>query len=302
MKIRKFAAIDIGSNAVRLLIKRIIEDENVPPHFKKETLVRIPIRLGAEVFTHGLISPEHMKRMQDTMQVFKSVMELHQVDRYKACGTSAMREAKNAQALVDLVAQQTGIPIEVIDGNHEAVYIATTDLHKFIKPDKTYIYVDVGGGSTEFTIYAKGRALVSQSFDLGTIRLLNKVVHEKEWEAAEAWVRKHTAPYKEVKMIGSGGNINYIKKTSGKKRKKPLKLDYLTAYYHRLIAMSFEERVVQLRMNLDRADVIIPATKIFLLAMKWSGAEKIYVPKIGLADGIINYMYNQEKEREAQKY
>lgn len=293
LRIRKYAAIDIGSNAVRLLISTITEPANREPNFKKTSLVRVPIRLGADVFVNGKISKENMLRLQDTIQAFKLLMKSHRIERFKACATSAMRDASNGKELVKSIYEKTGVQIEIIDGQDEAAIIAATDLHTLIQSDKTYLYVDVGGGSTEFTLFSKGKTLTSLSFALGTVRLLNRGANLEEWKAAENWVRKIAREYSEIELIGSGGNINNIFKSSGKKPGKPLSYLYLNSYYQLLNSMTYEERILDLNMNEDRADVIVPATKIYLSAMKWSGARKVFVPKIGLADGIVKSLYNE---------
>lgn len=296
--IKKYAAIDIGSNAVRLLISTITEPEDKDPTFKKTSLVRVPIRLGEDVFVNGKISAFNMMRMRDTMKAFNLLMKSHQIERYKACATSAMRDAKNGQELAKLVKEESDIDIEIIDGEHEAAIIAATDLHTLIQDDKTYLYVDVGGGSTEFTLYAEGKTIASKSFKLGTVRILNDMIEPNIWEEVEAWIKKETKNYTKISLIGSGGNINNIFKSSGKKMGKPLSYFYLSSYYQLLNSLTYEERISQLNLNTDRADVIIPATKIYLSAMKWSRARKVYVPKIGLSDGIIKSLYNEEKAKE----
>ncbi|WP_430468324.1 Ppx/GppA phosphatase family protein [Winogradskyella ouciana] len=291
LKIQKYAAIDIGSNAVRLLISNIIEqnDENVV--FKKNSLVRVPIRLGADVFMNGSISEYNQERMIDTMKAFSLLMKSHGVVRYKACATSAMREANNSQPLSQKILDTCGINIDIIDGEEEAAIIAATDLHTFIDPNKTYLYVDVGGGSTEFSIIHNGEKIKSRSFKIGTVRLLNDIVKNETWVELENWIKDNTKDYYKIELIGSGGNINKIFKISGKDLGKPLTYFYLTSYYKTLQSYSYEERITKLNLNQDRADVIIPATRIYLSAMKWSGAKDIYVPKIGLSDGIIKSIY-----------
>lgn len=295
LRIKKYAAIDIGSNAVRLLISTITEPENKEPTFKKTSLVRVPIRLGEDVFVNGSISEENMQRMQDTMQAFDLLMKSHKIERYQACATSAMRDAENGSLLAEKVKEKTGIAIDIIDGDHEAAIIAATDLHELIQKDKNYLYVDVGGGSTELTFYSNGKTVASKSFKLGTVRLLNNLVEDKLWKEVENWVKKTTKDYTKIALIGSGGNINNIFKSSGKKPGKPLSFLYLSSYYQLLQSLTYDERVAELGLNVDRADVIIPAAKIYLSAMKWSRARKVYVPKIGLADGIVKSLYNEYK-------
>ena len=292
LTIQKYAAIDIGSNAVRLLISNIIEEKGKPVRFKKSSLVRVPVRLGADVFIKEKISKQNKERMLKTMQAFSLLMQTHNVVRYKACATSAMREAKNGQQIADLVLQETGIKIDIIGGEEEAAIIAATDLQSYIDENKTYLYVDVGGGSTEFSVIDKGEKVSSKSFKIGTVRLLNDVVKKEAWQELEEWIKTETARFEKIDVIGSGGNINKIFKISGKSLGKPLSYFYLTSYYNTLQTYSYEERISQLDLNQDRADVIIPATRIYLSAMKWSGAKDIFVPKIGLADGIIKSIYN----------
>ena len=291
LKIKKYAAIDIGSNAVRLLISNIIEQAGEPVVFKKNSLVRVPIRLGADVFINGEISIYNQQRMVDTMMAFSLLMKSHGVVRYKACATSAMREANNSAPLSERVLDTCGINIDIIDGEAEAAIIAATDLNTFIDPNKTYLYVDVGGGSTEFSIIHNGEKVKSKSFKIGTVRLLNDMVKNETWQELEQWIKENTKMYYKIELIGSGGNINKIFKISGKDQSKSLTYFYLTNYYKMLQNFSYEERITKLNLNQDRADVIIPATRIYLSAMKWSGAKDIYVPKIGLSDGIIKSMY-----------
>lgn len=291
---KKYAAIDIGSNAVRLLISTITEQEGREPQFKKTSLVRVPIRLGADVFISKRISSENERRMVDTMQAFKLLMKSHRIEKYKACATSAMREAENGEEIARLITEKTGVEINIIDGNDEAAIIAATDLHALINTDKTYLYVDVGGGSTEFTLYSKGETVASRSFKLGTVRLLEKMVGEDVWQEVEEWIKKVTKKFSRIDLIGSGGNINNIFKSSGKANGKPLSFLYLSSYYQLLKSFTYEERITQLNLNQDRADVIVPAAEIYLSAMKWTRARRIYVPKIGLSDGIIKALYQEE--------
>lgn len=296
LKIKKYASIDIGSNAVRLLISTITEPENKPVTFKKTSLVRVPIRLGQDVFVKGYISDFNISRMKKTLKAFQLLMSCHKVEKFRACATSAMRDAKNSKALVEEIKSDTGIDIEVIDGNDEAAIIAATDLHELIKSEQTYIYVDVGGGSTEITIYKDGNTVATKSFNLGTVRILNNLVSETDWDNFKKWIQEHTKGLSKIEMIGSGGNINHIFKASGKKIGKPLSFFYLSSYYQLLQSLTYEERIAQLSMNEDRADVIIPATEIYLTAMKYSKSKSIHVPKIGLSDGIIKYLYNEFKD------
>jgi exopolyphosphatase/guanosine-5'-triphosphate,3'-diphosphate pyrophosphatase len=294
LEIKKFAAIDIGSNAIRLLISNVIISEDRDPQFKKSSLVRVPIRLGADAFvSDGVISAANVTRMIHAMEAFKLLMNVHGVERYRACATSAMREASNGMEVKAQVLSQTGIKIDVISGKEEAAIISSTDLNELIEGDSSYLYVDVGGGSTEFTLFSKGKIINSKSFKMGTVRLLNnkKAVNKEIFSNVEKWIKKNTKDLKRISLIGSGGNINKLFKMSGRAEGKPVSFIYLNAQYQFLKQMSFNDRVSKLSLNADRADVIIPATKIYLSAMKWSGSRKIYVPKIGLSDGIIKTLY-----------
>lgn len=291
LSIKKYAAIDIGSNAIRLLIANIIEEKGKPARFKKSSLVRVPIRLGADVFIKQKISKHNTERMLDTMKAFKLLMKSHNVEKYKACATSAMREASNGKMIAAKVESEANIKIDIIDGEEEAAIIAATDLQSYIDVSKTYLYVDVGGGSTEFTVIHNGKTVTSKSFKIGTVRLLSDIVKKETWNELELWIKENTSAYDKIDVLGSGGNINKIFKISGKMMGKPLTYFYLTTYYNMLQSYSYEERITELDLNQDRADVIIPATRIYLSAMKWSGAKDIYVPKIGLADGIIKSIY-----------
>lgn len=294
LEIKKFAAIDIGSNAIRLLISNVIISEDREPQFKKSSLVRVPIRLGADAFvSEGVISDANVSRMINAMEAFKLLMNVHNVEKYRACATSAMREASNGIEVTERVLSQTGIKIDIIGGKEEAAIISSTDLNELIEGDSSYLYVDVGGGSTEFTLFSKGKIVNSKSFKMGTVRLLNnkKTVNKEIFSNVEKWIKKNTKDLKRVSLIGSGGNINKLFKMSGRTEGKPISFIYLNAQYQFLKQMSYNDRVSELSLNPDRADVIIPATKIYLSAMKWSGSRKIYVPKIGLSDGIIKTLY-----------
>ena len=291
IKIKKYAAIDIGSNAMRLLVANIIEEQGKETHFSKSSLVRVPIRLGQDAFTVGEITEENIDRMVDAMKAFKLLMKVHKVEKYMACATSALREAYNGKEVVEIIKKKADIKIEIIDGKKEAAIIASTDLHYLLKTENTYLYVDVGGGSTEFSLFSDGKMVISKSFKVGTVRLLNNMVGEIVWLEIEKWIKLNTHEFENVTLIGSGGNINKLFKMSGKQNEKPLSYIYLNAQYTNLNALSYEQRVSDLGLNPDRADVIIPALRIYLNAMKWSGARNIYVPKIGLADGIVKAMY-----------
>ena len=290
ISIKKYAAIDIGSNAMRLLISNVVEQNGKETQFNKSSFIRVPIRLGQDAFTVGEITSENIDRMVDAMDAFRLLMKVYKVD--KACATSAMREAYNGKEVVDIILEKSKIEIEIIDGKQEAAIIASSDLHNFIVTDKTYLYVDVGGGSTEISLFSDGKMVASKSFKNGTVRLLNEMVNEVVWQEIEKWITTNCEPYENITLIGSGGNINKLFKLSGKRQDKPLSFLYLNAQYQYLNSLTYEQRIAELGLNTDRADVIIPATRIYLNAMKWSGARQIYVPKIGLSDGIVKAMYN----------
>ena len=293
ISIKKYAAIDIGSNAIRLLVSNVIITKDTAPQFKKSALVRVPIRLGADSFVEGTISEKNSDRMMNAIKAFKLLMNVHGVESYKACATSAMREASNGQEIIEKIHQKTGVKINIISGKEEAEIISSTDLHELISGDKSYLYVDVGGGSTEFTVFSRGKIIISKSFKIGTVRILNNTKEENKdaFKKIENWIKDNTKGYRKISLIGSGGNINKLFKMSGRTEGAPISYIYLNAQYQFLKNMSYSDRITELSLNPDRADVIIPATKIYLSAMKWSGARKIYVPKIGLADGIIKSLF-----------
>jgi len=296
IEIKKYAAIDIGSNAIRLLIANVIVEKGKEPQFRKSSLVRVPIRLGADTFVTGKITPENTQRMIDAMEAFKLLMKINNVKKYKACATSAVREAGNGMEIVKTILEKTDVKIDIIDGKKEAAIIFSTDLNELIERDASYLYVDVGGGSTEFTIFSNGEIINSKSFKMGTVRLINNTKAENKviFKEVQKWIETNTKDLKKLSLIGSGGNINKLFKMSGRTIGKPISYIYLNAQYQFLKKMSFDDRISELSLNPDRADVIIPATKIYLSAMKWSGARKIYVPKIGLADGIIKSLYRNK--------
>ncbi|MBP6001777.1 MAG: rod shape-determining protein [Flavobacterium sp.] len=289
--IKKYAAIDIGSNAMRLLISNIVEQDGKETQFNKSALIRVPIRLGQDAFTVGEISEENIDRMTDAMKAFMLLMKVYKVEKYKACATSAMREAYNGKEVVDIINEKADISIDIIDGKVEAAIIASSDLHGYLSKDKNYLYVDVGGGSTEFSVFSNGKMVSSKSFKNGTVRLLNNMVNEVVWQEIEKWITTNTSEFDDITLIGSGGNINKLFKLSEKRQDKPLSYMYLHSQFEYLNSLTYEQRIAELGLNTDRADVIIPALSIYLKAMKWSGARNIFVPKIGLSDGIIKAMY-----------
>jgi exopolyphosphatase/guanosine-5'-triphosphate,3'-diphosphate pyrophosphatase len=291
ISIQKYAAIDIGSNAMRLLIANVVEEPGKPTQFNKSALVRLPIRLGQDAFTTGIISDENIDRMVDGMQAFKLLMKVHKVKDYRALATSAMREAQNGAHVIQTIQEKAGVKIEIIDGKKEAAIIASTDLHHLLKTEHTYLFVDVGGGSTEFSLFSNAQMVASKSFKIGTVRLLNQMVPDSIWQEIQDWITLNTAPFEQVTLIGSGGNINKLFKLSEKPIDTPLSYQYISKQYQLLSGLTYNQLVSDMGLNPDRADVIVLATKIYLNAMKWSGAKWIYVPKIGLSDGIVKAMY-----------
>ena len=293
MKVKKLAAIDIGSNAIRILISNVFEVEGSQPIFMKSEMVRVPIRLGEDSFTVGEISSKNIKRIIKAMKAFKLIMKINGVKNYMACATSALRESNNSEEIVKKVKKKTGIKIEVIDGKREAQIISNTTILDSIAQEKNFLYVDVGGGSTEFSILQNGKRMVSKSFKVGTVRMLNDMVNDRVWLEIEKWIVTNTKNIDKINLLGSGGNINKLFKLSNTKEGKPLLYITINTFYQELKKMSYDERILKYNLNLDRADVILPALEIYLKALKWSGASKVYVPKIGLSDGMIKDMYKK---------
>lgn len=296
MKIKKFAAIDIGSNAMRVLISNVIET-NEGVHFQKNALVRAPIRLGEDSFTLGEISKKSLKRMVNAMKAFKLLMKVHDVSHYQAYATSALREANNSGYVVEQIKKKSGIKIEIIDGRKEAEIISNSKISDFLNTQKTFLFVDVGGGSTEFTFINEGKRICSKSFKIGTVRLINNLVDDRVWDAIKNWIVKNSDPYHKITLMGSGGNINKLFKLSNIKEGKPLSIIKLNQIFLELESLTYEERIVKFELNPDRADVIIPAARIYLKALEWSGGQKIYVPKFGLSDGMIKYMHKNKHKK-----
>lgn len=292
----KFAAIDIGSNAVRLLLARVIEESD-QPMFKKEVLVRMPLRLGDDAFRTGRISDEKAQRLVETMIGFRHLISAYPALDFAAYATSAMREAKNAPDVVAKVQKSCGIGIEVIDGPREAEVIYANHIEHRLDPKKNYLYVDVGGGSTEVTMIAKGKRVGTSSFPVGTVRMLQGRPGERARDSLKAWVKRHRAEYGDMIAIGSGGNINTVYKLSRVKQGRPLSYKQLRDLYTMVKSYSLEERIVTLDLRPDRADVIVFAADIYLSVMKWARISKIFVPEVGLSDGIVHLLYEKHVRR-----
>lgn len=284
------AAIDIGSNAARLLINSV-EIVNGKAEFTKLNLLRIPLRLGIDVFTKGTIGKDRQEMFLGSMKIFSQLMDIYKVDHYRACATSAMRDAKNGKELIDLARQQANINIEIISGDEEATLIYENHVEEILDKKASYLYVDVGGGSTELTFYENGKMLYEKSFNIGTIRLLNNLVTEDMWYDMKSEIKKNIISKNNVVAIGSGGNINKIFSLSKTKDGKPMSATMLKKYYKTMQQLSVADRMSQYQLREDRADVLVPALQIFNNVMNWADINHVYVPKISVADGLIKSIY-----------
>lgn len=291
----KLAAIDIGSNAARLLITEVIQDEKNNPVFNKLNLIRVPLRLGFDVFEYGVIPKSKIGMMMQTMKAFKHLMNAYEVKHVIACATSAMRDAKNTGDIIRKVKLETDISIEVISGDKEAGIVFENHIAETLDKDHSYMYIDVGGGSTELSFFSNGTLIFKESFNIGTIRLLQDKVNDKTWEVMKEIIKTVTKGQKEVMAIGSGGNINKVFSLSKRKEGKPLALELLKEYHKELSSVNLEDRMRLYNLRPDRADVIVPALLIYINAMRWAGATEMYVPKIGLVDGLIHHLWDEVK-------
>lgn len=291
-----YAAIDIGSNAVRLLIKHVEEDINGVPHFSKVLLLRVPLRLGFDVFAMGKISEKKEKDMIRLMKSYRHLMKIYDVDNYRACATSAMRDAENGMHIIKRIRKKTDIPIEIIDGQEEAKMIYNNHIEQMEDRKGNYMYVDVGGGSTEINLLSQGELVCSRSYNIGTVRILNQAVKESEWNRLRTDMAELALSYPQTNLIGSGGNINKLYRLAEKKDKKQLRMTVTTLrqLHESLKGLSVEERMTQFNLKPDRADVIVPAGEIFLIIADLMQATYIYVPVIGLSDGIIDSLYARD--------
>jgi len=291
----KLAAIDIGSNAARLLISEVTTDDKGETVFNKLNLVRVPLRLGFDVFESGSIPKAKIGMILQTMKAFKHLMNAYEVNKIIACATSAMRDAKNSADIIRKVKLETDIAIEIISGDKEAGLVFENHIAETLDKDHSYMYIDVGGGSTELSFFSNGVLTFKESFNIGTIRLLQDKVNEKAWEVMREIIKTVTKGQKEVMAIGSGGNINKIFSMSKRKDGKPITLDLLKDYYRELSSVNLEDRIRLYDLRPDRADVIVPALLIYTNAMRWAGANEMYVPKIGLVDGLIRHLWDEVK-------
>lgn len=295
-----FAAIDIGSNAVRLLFCHVHEQKG-KTIYKKGELIRLPIRLGEDSFVMNEISNDKADKLVTAMRGFKDLISVFDVISYRACATSAMRDAKNGQDIIARIQREAGIEVEILDGKEEADVIFSNHVEEMLDPRQSYMYIDVGGGSTELTILTAGKVVASKSFNVGTIRMLFDKVSKEEWEEYKAWIKKNAFGIKPLIAIGSGGNINKLFKMGAKKDSKSLSYEKLKELHDMLSSHTYEERIIAFGLNPDRADVIVPASKIFISAMKHGGIEKIIVPQVGLSDGIVHGLYERYRKNNKVK-
>lgn len=296
----RLAAIDIGSNAARLLISDVTTGTPGNPEFIKTALVRVPLRLGFDVFDKGEISAGKVEKIIKTVKSYKLLLDVYEVKHLKACATSAMRDAANSPDIIKKVKAETGITIEIISGDQEASLIYENHVAENMNRDESYLYIDVGGGSTELTFFSDGRLIFKKSFNIGTIRMLKNQVDEAAWDEMKEYIRTKTAGHHHVTAIGSGGNINKIFSISKRKEGKPLTLDLLRDYYKEFSNLTLAQRISLHKLREDRADVIVPALLIYINVMRWADAEEIFVPKIGLADGLIHTLYEEVRLKEIE--
>lgn len=287
----KLAAIDIGSNAARLLITEVMEQPDGSAQFNKLNLVRVPLRLGFDVFEKGEISKQRLGMIIQTMKAYSHLMNVYGIRHLKACATSAMRDARNSKDVIRKVKLETGIEISIISGDDEASYIYDNHIAENLDKEHSYLYIDVGGGSTELTFFADGKLRYKESFNIGTIRLLKNMVTEQHWGELRDHMKSNTKSKWPIIAIGSGGNINKVFSLSKRKEGKPLPLELLKDYHKEFSSFSVEDRIRIYKLREDRADVIVPALQIYVNVMRWGGIDEIYVPKIGLADGLIQSLY-----------
>ena len=294
----KLSAIDIGSNAARLLISEVTPGDSGSPSFNKISLVRVPLRLGFDVFDTGKISDRKISLLLYTMKGYLNLLQANEVKYLKACATSAMRESSNSAEIIALVKNETGIEIEVISGSDEASFIYENHIAENLDKEHSYLYIDVGGGSTELTFFSNGKLIFKDSYNIGTIRLLKNKVSDATWDEMKENIRSKTKGHKEVIAIGSGGNINKVYSLSKRKDTKPLPLEMLRDFYKELSNVSLADRISTYKMREDRADVIVPALQIYVNVMRCAGANEIYVPKIGLADGLVQHLWEEVKVKD----
>ncbi len=292
----KLAAIDIGSNAVRLMLSRAYDD-NGKTVYIKESLMRVPIRLGEDVFAHQRITEEKARQLSTVLQAFKLIMQAYQAEDYITCATSAMREAHNGAAIAREIKLKTGVEIEIIEGRREAAIIYSSHISRTFRADEPMLYIDLGGGSTEATLMSRNRIIESGSFKIGTVRGLQKGRPKRELDRLKAWIKVKIAPCHPFAAVGTGGSINNIFRFSSKKEGKALSVKLIKEIRDYLDSFSVEDRIKVLGLRPDRADIIVDAADIYLMIMRWAGAKKIYVPMLGLSDGLIHVLYEKVKSK-----
>lgn len=291
------AAIDIGSNAARLLINEVKEIPKKHPEYIKLNLLRIPLRLGMDVFSKGEIGPERKEMVIESMKIFSDLMKIYKVEKYRACATSAMRDAQNGKEIIKEVKETSGIDIEIISGDEEATLVYENHVAEGLDNNFSYLYIDVGGGSTELTFYENGKMKYERSFNIGTIRLLNGLVKEEQWKEMKEEIKSKINSKKNIVAIGSGGNINKVFSMSKTKDGKPISISYLKKFLKEASQLSVDERMVKYGIREDRADVLVPALTIYSNILSWAGIQQIFVPKISVADGLIHNIYDNLKKK-----
>jgi len=290
----RFAAIDVGSNAMRLFFCRVLENGHGPT-FIKESMIRMPLRLGHDAFTENIISDETCNKFVNTMHGFNSLIQAYDPISFKACATEAMRQATNGLDLVNRVREETGINLNIITGKEEASIIISTHIDRYLQTDQHCLYVDVGGGSTELTLIKNKKTLFSKSFSIGSVRLLEEQVTADDWSMMKEWIVDKTSTITNIQSIGSGGNINKILTLLEKSKGKSVTVQEIKSIIKKIKPFSIHDRIVKLGLRPDRADVIVHAGKIYSKCMKWSGANNMIVPQIGLADGMVSQLYDDFK-------
>jgi len=292
----KFAAIDIGSNAIRLQVTRLLLQPNKGTSFKKLEYVRFPLRLGQDVFENGCISAAKEAQFLKLMKAFELLIDLYEVEEYYGCATSAMREAENGPAVIQATKAQTGLDIDIISGQKEAALINSA-IYQFIDPEP-FIHIDVGGGSTELSLFFEKQKRLTRSFPIGSVRKLNGHVTDEHWQEMQSWIAQFIAPhYPDITAIATGGNINKIFSLAHKKEGKTLSIRKVQEVRDSLANMSMHALLNELELNPDRADVIVPAADIYLAVMNWAGAKKVLVPNVGLKDGIMQQLYQKHRHK-----
>lgn len=284
-KNKKFATIDIGSNAIRLLISNVYKRDS-KFFITKNSLIRLPVRLGQDAFKNGKISKTNITRLIDSLKSFQLIMKVHNIEKYLAYATSALRSSSNGELIVNEVSNKIGLNVEIISGSKEAKII--TNNNKFFSNENTYCFLDVGGGSTELTLFKNNKIISSGSFKIGGVRLINNMVKSSTWKKLEEWIYDNLGSQKDIKLVGLGGNINKIFKISGNNIGVPLKKSLLDISINKLDKMTDFEKTIKLKLNPDRIDVIIPAGKIYQFIMDKLNSKEILVPKIGLADAMVH--------------